>query len=1752
MPLSGSSILLLLSQQVRVSLKSKLSVCSTDRPHWVTMFDLNEIPEQPANELGAENGGNATALSATDRVNVEDPTTVRMSLSLPYPPSKDGGVNPATEAAVTPMEVPTPKRSAPSSLSLEMTSTKRPNVSISVVPSLWQQDLESEDHGVDNAMAVGGFESSLLQSQTHDHHRHLSDVKPERDLINNTPKVAYRFLGESSEDASTSRAPERFLDGASGIEPHKGLTRTILSLKNTLEPQAPSEGSTFGLSLGGIFCKSPPPCGGVDPVRHVLKGPDLYATGRPEQVPLASRKSTDLSPFWCGKLRTDETPHLTPIVAYCLGIMTPDSRLKKLPSILSSKRILKLEELERILHKGLAEPLTQFKPAEKASSEEVKRFHFMVKSLGSQGLSSEGKPASSAALISWEGDAKLCLISFSSIQGVIKFCKSSLILGALEDINALDRESLYGIICHSASGSLNEKIDPLQTSKSQRAGRTVTPSSNKVSVTSEANAAPAERGKETGTTNRIASPSNKRHHVTRSDFLSKSASMEPIRVSSRDDFDFEEAGKGTKRRYQKQLSAIDKIHETSGKHHSRYGDLDEDDIGTLNPQQIHSRQRERFNWNYGRPSQRQEWRSERLKDTFRWNKDDKDAQKQRAKEHQRHSYHDGEKGKGWKSQALEGDQHRNQDKPRHKERERSKDSTAEDLKLKPSSEKSLAGSKNKLSFLHRVSPDQDTGKISKKRDRDGEKEHVISVKRTRESEATASLHSEQPVKNTSCDLKCKPEIEQMKDQLPQKETVLVGKPDFPKPNRKPHTLDTRVSNHGRCDGIVGGIDTDSLVLNEKTITPLQRHGSVDELTRVSDEPSGLSVSMLGACEIKTSLNPSVLSCERNGTAEDGGPSKSDETLGDCMLDKVKDEKEDTGVEFSLDVFDKETRTWLLSKQNALYLQEELGVHATISPDLSNCEIDSKTDTQTGPLQVKISVIPSEPCDTAENKWFLDQAAAMVKTIASRGVFIKCLWYEGPVQIHPGDGAPSVPVIVKKIKGEDGKNLERIQDMTGVMIGVVLRKCGTGAPHEMEPLSRPRFIGLRLKCIRRKGLLEALKETEALLECVADHFSKELATHIATHIVDLQSSTFHPNEALSNEGSPSAAVIATKELLPNLPVKEEGFLDSPGSCKLDEAAVLASTQDVANKVSVAKEEPDEARLPQEQEVASRPLYVSNLSDHMTPIKIQNIFENALKEKLEPLADFDGLSELVADVRYIPDKSCAFVVLANDGLLNATLKLYAEDKTVFQGMNVELNPSEQESAFSRLGTRNTGSLGGVHGKAAILGKNEEENNGRRHDAVDNDSFSDCSNDQWYAENVAPRTDPFPGRPRPLFLSELMRNASAPAIKQLFEDIITTFIGTSLVSAGGRQLVLDVRYVPSRGCAFVDLATPELVDFMLDLHSRRPEVFMNMKMELGRKAVPYSAEEDTGGRLNIRLHGKSNFSSQTYGYRLSLASRKKMEKRTNGSFDLEDSDKGDDLLWLNARMKKQRSDPEKTIYADRLPENASEGMIRKIFERVLLQKLPREELDALGEHMITEVRHVPTKYCAFVVFATEDLTRTVLHLFNQDEDAFDFMRLKPHFHSRMEDLYKDELQDIDDIVHTSSFRERMANLDNDHARARQLDLHESRARSAAHRAITASAFREVDRRRSVYVDKIPEDLSESTMTEMFEKVFRHKKHGLDGLMVSQVAYFRDKFDPSKLCAFVEVKTEDGTQELVDFYNSNQDAFQGMRVRPGFKYTS
>ncbi|KAH7428804.1 hypothetical protein KP509_09G018500 [Ceratopteris richardii] len=1311
--------------------------------------------------------------------------------------------------------------------------------------------------------------------------------------------------------------------------------------------------------------------------------------------------------------------------------------------------------------------------------EDIKMYDSMVKTLshglklhspnssgsvsGEINLPRSGKCACVAALISWDDDnvdAKLLLISNSGIQALMKFYKPGTIRHAFEDVDNLDTELLYGVLSSNSTGTLNRNPDSLLKNSTQDTGKITSSGSNKrLERVMEASITSSERAKDDMLVTNTGSPSKRKNQLSRPDTLMKSVSMQPIRSSSRDSKPNSESAKASKKYYEKQLSA-DRIRETTDKYHSRYSsgsrELDED----YEPGQ--SRHRDRSDWDSARQILRQEPRSERVRESLRRSRDDRDTTRQRGKDHYKTSYRDDEKDKSWRSRGK-NEQQCDQDKSHSRAREKLlKEQSIEDLKSRSLLEKRGFISKTG-SFSCRISPDENSNKHIRKRDREDEKSE-LSIKRTRAS----SMIDNKDLLKDGIDLHINPVLEQKLDQT-LKATVLAVRPEPMEPIEEEHTLDAQASDIGYDD-----------------------QGAKDyEAPDIVDEP------------------------------------------------EINDQ-EDLSRKFSLDVLDKETRNWLQSRQNAMYFEEEYGVRVYINADNSTGDGDSKSDAQTGLVSVRASVVPSDSHDISEDKWFLEQALAMLKSIASRGVFVKCLWYEGPVQIHEGDGAPSVPVIVKKIKGEDGKNLERIQHLTGVMIGVVLRRCGTGVSQEIDVVAQPRFIGLRIKCLRRKGLIEAIKEAEALLESVADHFSKELATHIATHIVELQSPTGHPSESVSNQSSPLASAMTTKDFLPHLLAKDENSLVSS---KLNE--VIKSDLVLGMESAPSVKEPD-VHLSTEHEGNFRSLYASHLPDHMTTSKIQNIFEKLLREKLEPWTNLDHFPELVVDVRYIPDKSSAYIVLANEDLLDASLKLYAEDKSIFQGMRLELGPSEVNGSLA--GSEPKKKKLGEHIRDAIAAKRESEKLSSREGAVDGDLDSDFSEDLWYADNLAPSTDVFPGRPRPLFLSELMRNASAPAIKQLFEEIITTYIGPNLVSASGRQLVLDVRYVPSRGCAFVDLATPELVEFMLDLHSRRPDVFLNMKMELGRRPVPYSVEEDGGGRLNLRLHGKPHSSSQMFDYW--SPARKIIDKERNRSFDLEDPDRSDDLRWLNARMKKQRSDPEKTIYADRLPENSSEVTIQKVFERVLLQKLPREEMEALGDQIITEVRHVPTKYCAFIVFATEDLTRRVLHMYNQDEEVFESMRLKPHFHSRMEDFYKDELQEVDDVVHTPSVRERMGSLENDNARSRQLDIHDARSRSAAQRAITASAFREVDRRRSVYVDKIPEDLSESSMREIFEKVFRLKKHGRDGHMVSQVAYFRDKFDPSKLCAFVEVKTEDGTQDLVDYYNANQDAFRGMRVRPGFKY--
>ncbi|KAI5078455.1 hypothetical protein GOP47_0006723 [Adiantum capillus-veneris] len=1564
---------------------------------------------------------------------------------------------------------------------------------------------------------------------------------------------------------------------------------------------ASADGSAVLLSLGGISLNSQAHrTQSLARSGSIFKKAEVFglALGRADdRPPLPSRRSNDLSPFWHGKLRTD-APLLTPVDAYCLGIMKPDSRLKKLPSVLSSQKFLKLEEFMKSLRNGVTEPLTQFKPSLEASSEEVNRFNLMVEALshgsglsfsssvlgldlGKKKASADGTFPYSAALISWEEDvtysidAKLYLISSQCFQELVKNGQPSTSLGALEETDVLDPDSLYGIFCSNSPGHYKDKKQVVDHDAGRNKGGTT---SSRRLESSRSTPPLGERGKDTVRSTSPAPPRIRRH-LGHSDGLTNTALIETRRVSSRDSnlrSGLEASGRSSKRRLEKQASSIDNTRDVRSRHSSRHNDdLYDDDIDMHAYQKLLSKQREKSGWTLGRHSERLEWRTDRNKDTTRSGKEDRDSGKDRIRDHQRSSHHESERV----SKSKTREENRNHDRMSHKERDKSsKDRVSESLKPKLL-EKGSGLSKSSSFIRKAASPIHESGKLNRKRERDNDKEIDASSKRSRELEATVLIKPSQLAGEISCDGKFKASVERLdrEECLLRTHLERVDKPLSLESNKGFLHLNSLAAGPflPESDGMAEVKDKEAFFLDEELTKPLLIHTNFDSIIEMNQDAVDLPVCETeGVSEMDTGL--SLMEPSWNGSLGVPLQSKAD-----------KEEGTVASFEFVLDgPIEKETRTWLISKQNSLYLHEEYGVDteitstgmdvskfdsgvktdgqngsdALIGPDIPKLNLGAKTDSQNGPLQVRISMATSEACDAVEAKWFVEQAVSIVKSVALRGVYVKCLWYEGPVQIHSGDGAPSVPVIVKKIKGEDGKNLERMQDETGVMIGVVLRKSGVSTLNEAEPMSRPRFIGLRLKCIRRRGLLEASKEAEALLECVAEHFSKELATHIATHIADLQESAVHCGEGTPNQDPSLSLALSTKELLPSSPVKVDSrLLKSPSgpSSKVDDALITFGDKGsfkLSGAVSFSEDPKADSTL--ELEGASRPLYVSNLPEHITSSKIRTILESVMKEKLGSSGEVDFGSELVVDVKYKPEKCCAFVELANDRLLRASLKLYTEDKAIFHGLSVEegllpFSRAERQGSFSKGATRNRVEHARSSLVAARNGNAEEDLSRRQYRTADNESDSDFSQDVWYADATM-RPDYVAEKPRPLYLTELMRNASGPAIKQLFENVINTYIGPSLANASGKQLVLDVRYVPTRGCAFVDLATPELVEFMLDLHSRRPEVFLNMKMELGRKAVPYSADDDGERRLSSRNRdGK-------YGYRLSSSgSWKKLEKRLSGAYpdQLDDSDKGDDLMRQISRLKKQRSDPEKTIYADRLPESASVGMIKKIFERVLQQNLTREERDAIGEQLITEVRHVPSKYCAFVVFANEELTRLVLELYSQDEDVFECMRLKPHFHSRLEDLYKEEGQEADEVVRPpAAVRERIVNSDIDELlRLRESDIHDLRSsRLAVQRAISATAFKEVDRRRSVYVDRIPEDLNEVSMTQLFEKVFRHKKHGYDGHMVSQVAYFRDKFDPSKLCAFVEIKTEEGTQDLVDFYNANQDAFHGMRVRPGFKYNS
>ncbi|XP_024536646.1 uncharacterized protein LOC112348429 [Selaginella moellendorffii] len=713
--------------------------------------------------------------------------------------------------------------------------------------------------------------------------------------------------------------------------------------------------------------------------------------------------------------------------------------------------------------------------------------------------------------------------------------------------------------------------------------------------------------------------------------------------------------------------------------------------------------------------------------------------------------------------------------------------------------------------------------------------------------------------------------------------------------------------------------------------------------------------------------------------------------------------------------DPDIRTWVPSVQNARHLREDYGV--TLLMDVMEPQQEA--------LHLKLSSRITESCPSAEARYFVRRAAEALGDVVQRGVFSKILWYPG--QLDP----LSVASVVRKLQGdgEEISSIDRIQESTSIMVGVVLD----------GDAKKSAKVGLRLSSARKNGLARATKQTLELLDQVAMEIAKE-------------------------------------------------SIPPPGESK-------------------------------DGKLSRRPLYVTNCPDYASPRMLKGIFENVLRERVKKTSElppgFEQSPDMVSDVKYASEDSNSFFVeFSSDELLEATLQIYTADRDLFCGLKVELPSPAAMKVYDMLVAEDQ------RGKAVA---------DRDRDDFGTDLLADAGR----------------RKVKPLYLTELGKYTSADQVRKLFEEVIASHINQSLDG----KLVTAIRHVPSRGCMFVDLATPELVEYMLDLHNRHPEEFGHMKMELGRS--------------NDGVEKKRSFAAldRARSDRNMSPTPRLPKRRAPGGGD--DGDEGEDGY---GGRRKQRSDPEKTVYADHLPENSSDAVIRKIFRAVLLEHMTSEQKAELGDEVVTEVRHVKAKYCAFVVFVSEDLARLALELYSRDEEIFDHMRLKPHFNSKLEDMYREDGHDRDDEPTPHS-----SNINNNNSSSSsaigatiataaaavsksvtpEFDLQDSRGRSRGGGGGGNGVFKEVDRRRSVYVDRIPDKYPETAIKEVLDRFLRRKGRGSPSYVVSHVSFFRDKYDSSKLCAFVEVRNEDAVQDLLDCYNADEGAFEGMRIRPAVKYS-
>ncbi|GBG74988.1 hypothetical protein CBR_g19501 [Chara braunii] len=252
------------------------------------------------------------------------------------------------------------------------------------------------------------------------------------------------------------------------------------------------------------------------------------------------------------------------------------------------------------------------------------------------------------------------------------------------------------------------------------------------------------------------------------------------------------------------------------------------------------------------------------------------------------------------------------------------------------------------------------------------------------------------------------------------------------------------------------------------------------------------------------------------------------------------------------------------------------------------------------------------------------------------------------------------------------------------------------------------------------------------------------------------------------------------------------------------------------------------------------------------------------------------------------------------------------------------------------------------------------------------------RWYGDGE------YDDVPRSVYVKNLQEHASGFTVRSLFERVLKEHADPRMLS-DVRNPILQVRII-SQYCryAFVEMATTELVNFILDLYTNKPALFQGMQCELARtvyRGRVHSSAEPSGDHAIERVDANEEEMAGEWC-------------RGGSGRDGRGESAGPESAAHWQRM----LDTKRSLFIDKLPKNASEPFIQSNFEKFLrmnIASLSRSGVGGCNPYLcMVRVRRINAKHYALVEFASREVAEFILDTYERDPYTFEGMRCKAHY--------------------------------------------------------------------------------------------------------------------------------------------------------------